>query len=200
MRDIVLVDAFQLRQLHLAIDARHFPHGSRVGRGDGHAIGDGLRDDIGQIVFPLRIVVRQGRQPLFELHGGRDHDAAVDLLDGALFWRGILFLDDAHDGAVLAHDAAQAEGIVLFHGQDGQLVLAGGLHQLLQGGGAGQRHVAVQDQGRYAVIEQGHGLLHRMAGTQLLRLLGSVDRQGMAGLVAVEQLQHGGAPMPVNHA
>ena len=172
---IELVAAFQLGQLHLAVDAGHFPFRRRLGRHDRHPIGHRLGHDIGQVILALGIVVLQRRQPFLQVPGGGDNDAAVNFADGPLVGAGVFFFDDAADLAMLAHDAAQAERIGLLDGQDGQLVGAGGGHQALQRGRAGQRHVAVQDQGGGAVIELGHGLHDGVAGAELGFLQGSID-------------------------
>ena len=128
------------------------------------------------------------------------HDAAVDFADRALEVARILFLDDAHDAAVFAHDAAQAEGIGLFDGQNAELVVAGGLDQAAQRLFRGQRHVAVQHQGRRIFIQLRHGLHHGVTGSQLRLLQGGVDGSAAIERQLADHLQHRCAAVPVDHA
>jgi hypothetical protein len=103
-------------------------------------------------------------------------------------------LDDAADVARgIAHDAPVARGIVESHGQYGQRALAGNGNQLFQGGSTDQGHVAVEHQHRVIVRYHAHGLHHRMAGAQLMRLQHPLD-----GFVRQRRL-HQGAAMAVNH-
>ncbi len=191
---------FELGQLHLAVHARHFPFRAGLGRHHGHAVSHGHGNDIGQVVLALRIIVRQGRQPAPQVARGRDDDAAIDLLDGAFLGVGVFFLDDAANFAIDTHDAAQPEGVGLHHGQDRQLVAAGCLDQAAQRVGAGQRHVAVEDQRGRIVGQQRQRLHHGVARAQL----GLLQRRG-DGIVGADilLLDHGGhrcAPMTVNNA
>jgi len=128
------------------------------------------------------------------------HDAAVDLADRTLGLAGILFFDDTHDAAVLAHDAAQAERIGLLDGQDAELVVAGGLDQAAQRLLGGQRHVAVQHQGRRVFIELRYSLHHGMAGAQLRLLQGGVDGSATVQRQLAHHLRHRCAAVPVDHA
>jgi hypothetical protein len=198
--DVQLVAALEFGQLHLAVHAGDFPFGRRVRGHHRHAAGDRLGHDVGQVVLALRIVVLQRAQPAVQVAGRDHHDAAVDFLDRALFRRRILFFDDAHDLAILADDAAQAEGIVLHHGQDRQLVIAGRLDQALQAGAGGQRHVAVQHQGRRVVVDLGQGLHHGVAGAQLGLLQGGIDDDAGLRSPFVNRTRHRCAAVPVNHA
>src|SRR5476649_2349523 len=195
-RDIALMNALELGQLHLAVDASHFPLCAGLGRHDAHAVADGLGHDVGQVILALRVVVRQGRQPAFQVRGRRDHDAAVDFLDRPLGVGGVLFLDDGDNIAVFTDDATQSVGIILHHGQDAKLVATGRLDQAPQRGGRRQRHVAVQDQRRHAVVQFRQRLHDGVAGAQLRFLQCGGDRFGLFG----EQIQHRCAPMSVNHA
>ena len=61
-----LRNALQFGQLHLAVNAEHFPLVFRVGGADRQSLRDGHADDVGQVVLFLRIVVGQTGKPLTE--------------------------------------------------------------------------------------------------------------------------------------
>jgi hypothetical protein len=124
--------AFQFGQLHLAVDAQHFPFALRLRGTHRQALGDRQRDDVGQVVLALGVVVLQLAQPVGQA-GRRDgHDAGIDLADRLLLGRRVLLLDDAdHVAGRIAHDAAVAGRLVQIDGEHRQAVLAG-LQQALQ--------------------------------------------------------------------
>ena len=93
----------------------------------------------------------------------------------------------------VAHDAPVAGRVVEIDGQHGQRARVGGRDQLLQGGSADQRHVAVQHQHGVIVRYDAHGLHHGMTGAQLLGLQHPVD-----GLVRQRRL-HLRAAVSVHH-
>ncbi len=114
------------------------------------------------------------RQPALERgRFGRD-DAGVDHAQAALVGIGIFLLDDrGHPPLRITNDAPVAAGIVQLCGQHRQA--PGRSQQAAQGGGADQRHVAVQHQHRGRIGDRRGGLLHGMAGTQALGLFGPVQ-------------------------
>ncbi len=182
--------------MHLAVHAGHFPLRRRLGRDDRHAVRHRHGDDVGQVVLTLGVVVLQRAQPLLQARGRHHQNAAVDLFNGTFGFVRVFLLDDAHNFAVFTDDAAEPGRIVLHHGQDAQLVVAGHVHQRLQRGGSGQRHVAVQYQSGGAVVQFRQGLHDGMAGAQLrfLQCGGDLFR------LHRQHLQHRSAPMSVNHA
>ena len=165
-----LVAPLQLGQLARAVDPQHLGVAARM-RGDHrHAVGDGHRDDVGQVVLALRVVVAQAAEPALERRGGRGHHAGVDLADLALRRRRVLVLDDALHRVAIAHDAPVAAGVGQLDGQQRQAFTAAQVHQCARGGGLDQRHVAVENQGRARIVQQRRRLLHRVAGAQLRHL------------------------------
>jgi hypothetical protein len=143
---ITLVLAFQLGQLDLAVDAQHFPLAFGLRGAHRQAFGHRQRDDVGQVVLALGIVVLQFAQPVGQTGRRNGHDAGIDLTDGLLLGRRILFLDDAdHVAGGVTDDAAVAGRVGKIDRQHRQPVLAS-LQQALQRGHGGQRHVAVKDQ------------------------------------------------------
>src|SRR3990172_596430 len=83
----------------------------RAGYGDSGGRGEG--DDAGEVVLALGVVVRQPREPGFQLRRGHDHDAGVHLPDRLLGVGRVLLLDDARNRAGFAHHAAVAMWIAM---------------------------------------------------------------------------------------
>ena len=145
--NIALVLAFELGELHLAIDAKHFPLAFRLGGAHRQASFDRQCDDVGQVILTLRIVVLQAAQPVGEMRRRHGHDTGIDLANGLLLRTGILLFDDAlHLAGRVTHDATVARRIGQVDGKNGKAV-PGCLQQALQGCRRGQRHVAVEHQG-----------------------------------------------------
>jgi hypothetical protein len=125
---------------------------------------------------------------------GSGEDAGVHFAHLALFRRGVLLFDDArHLAGGIAQDAAVAGGVGHIDREQGQPFFAGGAHQALQGRHADQRHVAIQDQGRVAVLDQRHGLLHRMTSA-LGRILAGPGEIGR-----IEGFAHHFTPVAIDH-
>jgi hypothetical protein len=159
------------------VDAQHL---GLVGRRAGdhrHGVGHRHRDDVGQVVLALCVVVLQRRDPALQRRGRRRHHAGVDLAQRAFVFARVLVLDDrAHAAAGAAHDAAVAARVGEGDRQQRQLRAAAGRGQRGGGGGAHERHVAVEDQRRLeALVERRQRLQHRVAGAEL-RLLAHEDR------------------------
>ena len=76
----------------------------------------GHRDDVGNVVFTLRIVVIELRQPAFQIRAVGDEDAGVDFVNLALLIAGIFMLNDPGDFSVLTGNAAIAGRVVELHG------------------------------------------------------------------------------------
>ena len=164
-----LVDALELRQLRLAVDAGGLPVDVRAGRPDRDPGLHRRGNHIGEVILFLRVVVLERGQPGLEPRRGQHHDASVDLANFQLLVGGVLVLDDARHLAAAPDDAAVAIGVIKLHGEQPD-ALAGRPDQPLQGHRPDQRHIAIEHQRRRRVIEQRHRLHHRVAGAKL-RLL-----------------------------
>src|SRR5712692_8028082 len=190
---VALVDALQFRELAAAVYTERLPRGVCPRRHYRHALPRCERDDIGEVIFLLGIVVFQFREPGFELPCRRDYDAGVDLAERALPRRGVLFLDNAHNPFAVSYDAPIACGVVQRRGEQAQ-TFPRGFDQALERPGANQRNVAVQHEGRPALVEMRHGLHDRVARAEL-RVLPDPDRS-----VFPHGLAHGLAAMAVDDA
>ena len=95
-----------------------------------------------------------------------------------------MFDNARYSTRLIAHYAAIACGVGKLDGQQRELLAAASVNQGLQGVGLGQRHIARQHHHHTIVRQQRQGLLHRMAGTQLLRLNGAADIAIAAEMVA----------------
>ena len=190
---VALMHALQFRQLHLAVDPQHFPFVIGVRGAHGHSLGDRQGNDIGQIIFTLGVVIRQPGQPVGEAGRGNRHDAGIDLANRLLRGARILLFDDPlHVPGSIANDTSVAGRVGQFHGQDRQAILAR-MQQTLQGGGLGQRHVAIENQRLSRAVQDGQRLGKRMPGTQL-RLL-----HGPRNIGRIEGRPHHFAAMAENH-
>src|SRR6266568_4677366 len=137
---IALVDAFKLRELAAAVDAERFPRGIGLRRRHGDPFARRERDDIGQVILLLGVLVFQPDEPVFQLLGRGHDDTGVDFVQGALARAGVFFLDDACDAAAAAYDAAVPGGVIKRRRKQTQ-PLAGRFGQAAQRFGANQRDV-----------------------------------------------------------
>ena len=77
-----------------------------------HALCHRHGDGVGEIVFTLRIVVGELRQPAHQLFRGRGDNAGVHFLNFFLHVGRVFLLDDArHASSAVAHDAAIARRV-----------------------------------------------------------------------------------------
>ncbi len=143
----------------------------RAHRGPG---GNGQRDDIGQVVFPLRIVVGEPAQPFFEIAGRCAHHAGIDFTDFFFCCTGVFFLDDARDRVVrITHDAPVAGGVFKDRSQERQ---SGGLrYQLRQSFISRKRNITVEDERCAAGQQVRCSLLNRMTCPELWLLQDELD-------------------------
>ena len=152
----------------------------------------GNGEHIGEVVLALRVVVAQCSS---QRRSGSPSATMMPVLTSrisALLLVGVLLLDDAGDAAFgIAHHAAVAGGIGQVGDQHRDAARRG--EQALQRLGADQRHIAVEHQYARVVGHVRHRLLHRMAGTELLRLLGPEQV-----VLIAEGTAHGFAAMAVD--
>src|SRR5690606_25089163 len=122
-----LVHALQASQLQRIVGALGLAGDGAGGDGGRPALVAGDREDVGEVVLALGVVVAQGRQPAAQVGGrGGDH-AGVDQAHGALGGIGVLLLDDGlHAAVVTEQDAAIAGRVVQGFGQHRQAVAGGG--------------------------------------------------------------------------
>ena len=137
----------------------------------------GSGDHVGQVVFPLGVVVGQAGQQGEDPRRGKYVDAGIDLADGTLAWGGILLLDNALDTVIAADDPPVAVRVGKVRGQHrdrGALFTMVG-QQSRQRGSAQQRHIAAQQQQLAAKTLKGrHGAAQGMPGTKLFGLQGEI--------------------------
>ncbi len=132
---------------------------------------------IGEVVLALGVVGRELPEMVEQGIRLENVDAGVDLVDAQLLGGGVLRLDDAQNNAsIIADDAAIHRRLVQLHGQECRRVVRSLvlLDQPLQCLGPGQRNVAGENEHPAGAIHIGRGLLHRMAGTELLFLKGEL--------------------------
>ncbi len=166
-----LVAALEHRQLLPVIDPGNLFLAGRCQRLHDHAVAGRQRDDIGQVVLALGIVVAEPPEPVAQLRGRHGHDAGVDLADGTLGAARVLVLDDCRDPPVLiAPDASITARVGKLDGQQCQRAFLGNRHQFAQGTFPHQWHIAIQNQRDAPVGESGQCLLHRVSGTELALL------------------------------
>ena len=164
----------------------------RLGGTDRQSFGHCHTDDVGQVVFLLRVVVRQAPEPCGQVGRRHGHDAGIDLADIALRSGRILLLDDAHDLASrIAHHAPVTRRIGQFDGQDGQRIMRG-IKQAPECFNTGQRHVTIEDQRCPALGQMRQGLLHGVSGAQLWFL------QGPGQVGSVQRTAHDITTVPIN--
>ena len=164
------------------------------------AFGRGHGEDVGQVILALGVVVAQPGQPPAQIGGGGADHAGVDARHRALDLVGVLLFNDGlYAAGGIGQHAAVAGRIVESFGQH-RGALAGGRQQVVQGRFGDQRHVGVQHQHPGIIRNAGHGLLHGMAGAELLRLFGPVQIRlvgefgaHLRATVAVHHVDAGGA-------
>src|SRR6266853_6321434 len=81
---LALEDALQLRELTPAVHAERLPRCVCLDRRHAYALLRRERDDVGEVILLLRVVVLQLREPGLELLRRCHDDAGVDLAKGAL--------------------------------------------------------------------------------------------------------------------
>ena len=101
------------------------------------------RDDIGQVVLLLRIVVREFAEPGFQGAGRGNQNACIHFLNGAFTFTGVFLLNDANDALIGTNNSAVAGRVFQIDRQHGELFIAGFVDQRLQSLGSGERHIAV---------------------------------------------------------
>ena len=75
------------------------------------------RNDVGDVVLTLRVIVVELREPALHVRAISNQDAGVDLLNLALFITGIFMFNDTRYVAVFTRDTAIARWIVQHNGQ-----------------------------------------------------------------------------------
>ena len=133
------------------------------------------RNDVGDVVFTLRVVIVESGQPALHIRTVRNQDAGVDLLNLALFVSGIFMLNNPRHVAVFTRNAAIAGWIVQHDGQQTDATLRFGFTQPSKGFNGDQRDVAVEHQDIFIISEEGCSLLHCMTRTQLFCLKHPVE-------------------------
>ena len=191
---IALENAFQFSQLHFIVYAGGQMAGAHLHRMHFDAVCIGQCNQVGKVIFALRIVALQGIQPAFQLGIGQHQNAGVDFLHRFLGGIGVFFFHNRHHIATLADDAAVAGGVFQHIGEQAHF-FAGGVEQGLQGGRVNQRHIAVEHE-RAAFcgqVRQRH--FHGMPGAQLLGLLhpGHLARHALAHFFFTVADHHNGA-------
>ena len=73
------------------------------------------RDDIGDVVFTLHVVVGQFRQPTLHVSAVGNQDTSVYFLDLTLLVGGIFMLNDTRDIAVIAGNSAITGWVIKFY-------------------------------------------------------------------------------------
>ena len=188
--DLSLIDALEFGELRLAVDAEGLVHRCGLRTDHRHALGDRHRDDIGEVILFLCVVIGQRGKPAFERGGGRHQNAGIDLPDAPDGVVGILVFDDAQNRTAIgelaglrgrvaaiaaagqsANDTTVAARVGQIDGEQGELVLTCSLNQPRECGRCGQWHIAIKHHGWNRLIEQRDRLHHRVSGTKLRRLL-----------------------------
>ncbi len=160
--------ALEVGELGAVVHAGDFQRVVHAQAGDRHAVGDGHRHGVGQVVLGLGVLRAEPVEPRGEQPLRRRHDAGVDLPDGTLALVGITVLDDARDLTVLPDDSAELRRVFQGGSDDGETPgrrLPGGI---LEHAPADQRHVAVHHQHDRIVGDVGHGLSDRVARAEAL--------------------------------
>src|SRR6266581_5720798 len=171
--EFALVNALQLGKLGAAVHAERLPRRVCLDRGHGYALLRCERDDVGEVILLLRVVVLQLREPGLELLRRCHDDSGVDLAEGTLPRVGVFFLDNSHHLFSISQDAPVSGGALERRGQKAQ-PRPRRLDKMSQGFGANQRDIAIEHEGRPALVQIRAGLHHRVAGAEL-RLLHDPD-------------------------
>ena len=138
------------------------------------AIGIGDVDDVGEVIFLLRIIIGYAGQQAKEIHRLHRHQAGVGKFNQLLRLARILLLDHLNDAAILHNHAAITGGVFGFerqHHNRRPIRRVQPIHHRLHCRGRHKGHIAIEDQ-HIAVEARKRTLrhLHSMAGAQL-RLL-----------------------------
>ncbi len=133
------------------------------------------RDDVGDVVFALRIVVVQLRQPAFHVCAIGDQNTGINFLDFTLRIGRIFVLNNARHLAVFTGDTAITGRIVQLNGQQTNAALRLRGTQASQRLHGDQRHVTVKHQDIFVVGEERGRLLHGVTGAQLFCLQHPVE-------------------------
>ena len=102
------------------------------------------RNNVGDVVFALSIIVGQLRQPAFHICAVGNQNAGVDLLNLTLLVGGIFVLNNAGNFAVFTGDTSITGRIIQFHRQQTNATLRFSITQTLECFDRDQRHVAVE--------------------------------------------------------
>ena len=104
-----------LRQLQAVIDAQGFNSGFGDDRLDRHPIRDRARDNIGQVIFTLFVVIIQRVQPAVQPFGPDRHQTGVHLANAAFGGAGIAGLHDGRNAIVrITDNPAIGAGLLKF--------------------------------------------------------------------------------------
>ena len=132
-----------------------------------------IGDHVGQVVLALHVVVLQRRQPALQRCGGGGHHAGVDHRGwrAARGWRPCVRRCPARLPPARAGCGRSRWRRTVSMVSSASRSPPAGLGQRSRGGGADQRHVAVEDQrGGVGVVQLRHRLLHGVPGAQLRHL------------------------------
>ena len=167
----VLKGGLKLRELGARIGTAEALRIGLVLSKAGHAIGPGKSNQIGEVELPLGIIRRKGAQPTREGGRGEAVDSGVDFPEGALGLRGILFLDDTHQGAcVIAQHASKARGVGEGGRHHAHRVRGHGGKEGFKGRRFQQGHIPREHQYALRALGQGKGRPHRIPRTALIVL------------------------------
>ncbi len=163
-----LHEALDRRELRAVVDAeRH-----RRIRGDvrfhRNAGGDRQRDDVGQVVLALGVVVLERSDEAAQERRRRCQRAGIDLGDRALLGRRVALLDDGtHRSVGGAEDAAQARWVGRARRQHHELARRRDFGKRRVGRRRDQRAVAVRDERDSVLGQRGKRKAHGVAGPAL---------------------------------
>ena len=177
---MILPDAFKARELRLGVDPLDFKAAARTGRIDAHAVAHRQTDDVGEVVLALGVGGFQFREPPGKARRRQQHDDGVDFADLLLAFGGVFLLDDRHNAALLAQDAAVA-GRIAQNGRQNRHAVACGRQKPADRLGLHERHVAQKHERVFGGrIEFGQRALQSVAGAEL-RLLQRKAQAAFAG-------------------
>src|SRR5581483_7698052 len=176
-RVVSLIRPFQVGELAFAVYAEDLPGRARLARHDLDALRDRHGDDVGQIVFALRVAVLQAREPPGEQARRGGQDAGVDLAYRRLLGGRVLLFDDALDLAQrMTHDAAVAARVGKLRGKQRDARRPALRKQIAQRLRARERDIAVEHQYQRILGDARQRLLHGMARAELFGLVDPGNR------------------------
>ena len=111
-----LINALETRKLQTVIHAVRFTDARRMNGGNFTPFVVRHRNDIGDVVLTLRVVVIELRQPALHICAIGNQDTGVDLLNLTLFIAGVFVFNDTRYVAVLTRDTAIARWVVQHDG------------------------------------------------------------------------------------